>query len=579
MEIGRSSHNRGSKRTSRRDDIDTTIPKPEKSVQPHAGSDFGYVSAMSEDLLVMEEATSGRPLRMSLPMAVAVVGLSAVTVVAVTSPRLASTVEAANVLLQIEAVGLLVAVMTCGLAYFRYSSTGSRSSWALSLTFLVLGVNHLLFGVLIEPARLGVAASVEGYFFMAGRLLAAGVLLVGMATEWPHLERFRTRQLGFLLPASVLIGILWVVGALLWLERDVLPVLSVGGEGLGLAGLTPTDVSLGLLGTGLFLMGAFLFLRAEDRPLSTWISISFVFAAFSHLHYMFSPTAFTDRISTGDLLWTAFFVFLFLGLMVEVRRIVHDERDRALELGAAYEAEQHRVVELEEADRARAELFGILTHELINPVSVLRGFTSTLVSHWDRFTDDTRRDMIRRMDRESERLRNLADEASTTSLLESGRFLLAVREESAVEMAREASEMLGHLDGRLRLHVDPSGESAIILADPARLLQVFRNLLLNAGKYSPPDAPVELNVIADEHDVTFSVVDHGDGIPQEDLTRLFHRFVRLHLPGHDQVPGSGLGLYISRRIVEAHGGHMWVESADGSGATFAFALPRAGLEP
>jgi signal transduction histidine kinase len=445
---------------------------------------------------------------------------------------------------------------------------------------VVLGVNQLLFGVLIEPVRLGVAASVEGYFFMAGRLLAAGVLLVGMATDRPRLERFRNRQLGFLLPASVLIAILWVVGALLWLARDVLPVLTVGGEGsIGLAGLTLTDVFLGLLGTGLFLTGAYLFLRAEDRPFSTWVSVSFVFAAFSHLHYMFSPTAFTDRISTGDLLRAAFFVSLFLGLMVEVRRMVRGERDRALELTAAYEAESNRVVELEEADRARAELFGILTHELINPVSVLRGFTSTLVSHWDRFTDATRQDMIRRMDRESERLRNLADEATTTSLLESGRFLLALREEAAVEMAREASEMLGHLDGRLRLRVDTSAESATIMADPARLLQVFRNILLNAGKYSPPDAPVELDLTADEHDVTFSVIDHGDGIPEEDVPRLFHRFVRLHLPGHDQIPGSGLGLYISRRIVEAHGGHIWVESPDGSGATFAFALPRAGLEP
>lgn len=535
---------------------------------------------MSEDLLFIEEATTGRPLRVPLPVAVAIVGLSAVTIVTVTSPRLASTLEAASVRLQLEAVGLLVAVMTCGLAYFRYTSTGSRTSWALSLAFVVLGLNELLFGVLLEPTRLGVAAGVEGYFFMAGRLLAAGALLIGMATDRPHLERFRNRQLGFLLPASVLVAILWVIGALLWIGRDVLPVLSVGGEGSsGLVGLTATDMALGLLGTALYLTAAFLFLRAEDRPLCTWVSVSFVFAAFSHLHYMFSPTAFTDRISTGDLLRAAFFVFLFMGLMAEVRRMVRAERDRALELTGAYEVERERVVELEEADRARAELFGILTHELINPVSVLRGFTSTLVARWDSLSEDTRRDMIRRMDRESERLRNLADEATTTSLLESGRFLLAPREESAVEMAREASEMLGHLDGRLRLHVDPSAEHATVLADPARLLQVFRNILLNAGKYSPPDSPVELDVSADEHDVTFSVVDHGDGIPDDDLPRLFHRFVRLHLPGHDQIPGSGLGLYISRRIVEAHGGHIGAESADGAGATFTFTLPRAGLQP
>jgi signal transduction histidine kinase len=126
----------------------------------------------------------------------------------------------------------------------------------------------------------------------------------------------------------------------------------------------------------------------------------------------------------------------------------------------------------------------------------------------------------------------------------------------------------------LAVWIDPTAEEAMVEADRARLLQVFRNLLSNAGKYSTPRTMVQFVMDATETDVIFTVVDSGPGIAEEDIPRLFQRFSRIRSAHTTNVPGSGLGLYITRRIVEAHGGRIWAESTPGVGSTFGFSLPR-----
>ena len=118
-------------------------------------------------------------------------------------------------------------------------------------------------------------------------------------------------------------------------------------------------------------------------------------------------------------------------------------------------------------------------------------------------------------------------------------------------------------------------EDADVEADRSRLLQVFRNLLSNAEKYSDPGSAVQLLVDATEAEVTFEVIDRGAGIAEEDIPRLFQRFSRIRAPHTTTVRGSGLGLFISRGIVEAHGGRIWAESTTGIGSRFGFSIPRA----
>jgi signal transduction histidine kinase len=120
-------------------------------------------------------------------------------------------------------------------------------------------------------------------------------------------------------------------------------------------------------------------------------------------------------------------------------------------------------------------------------------------------------------------------------------------------------------------------ETVQVMADPARIQQVLSNLLSNVEKYAPGVDPVELSVEAVGSDVMFSLVDRGPGIGPDQHATIFQRFSRVRPPGMNHVPGSGLGLYISREIVKAHGGRIWVESEPGAGAAFRFTLPRTDL--
>jgi signal transduction histidine kinase len=126
---------------------------------------------------------------------------------------------------------------------------------------------------------------------------------------------------------------------------------------------------------------------------------------------------------------------------------------------------------------------------------------------------------------------------------------------------------------RKRVALRGSTRAIIAFADPERIERVLANLLSNALKYSPAGAPVQVDVRRGDGEVLVAVVDHGAGIPNEELPHLFQRFVRAERGAVDDPGGLGLGLYIVRLIVEAHGGRVWVESEVGKGSSVSFALP------
>ena len=113
-----------------------------------------------------------------------------------------------------------------------------------------------------------------------------------------------------------------------------------------------------------------------------------------------------------------------------------------------------------------------------------------------------------------------------------------------------------------------------VQVDPARLERILFNLLSNARKYAAPDTPIHFSARRQQHEVVVSITDQGQGIPAEELPHIFDRFYRT--TRGRKVEGIGLGLYITRRLVEAHGGRIWVESEVGKGSTFTFTLPIAG---
>jgi len=159
---------------------------------------------------------------------------------------------------------------------------------------------------------------------------------------------------------------------------------------------------------------------------------------------------------------------------------------------------------------------------------------------------------------------------------DSGAIVLRLERCDAEQLAHECIEIFETMAPGYRFELDVKGPTHL-RADPRRFEQVLNNLLSNAVKYSPSGSRVKLEISGEDDSLVVSVTDEGPGIPPDLRDQLFRPFSR-GKTGHEEIPGVGLGLYVSRRIVEAHGGSIDVRSVLGEGSTFTLKLPR-GVEP
>jgi len=222
-------------------------------------------------------------------------------------------------------------------------------------------------------------------------------------------------------------------------------------------------------------------------------------------------------------------------------------------------------------DRARSDLISTVSHEIRSPLTSVKGFTSTLLAKWDRFTDEQKKVMLQTINYDADRVTRLLGDLLDVSRLEAGRLELKRQEVDVVALATDAVM-------RLRLDADqhtievafPEGFPKVT-ADPNRIEQVLMNLIENAIKYAKEGKIV---VSGEDGDValTVRVTDEGEGIPGDHLPHIFTKFYRRG--SGERRSGTGLGLYICQGIVEAHGGELTVEKSDSTGTVFAFTLPK-----
>jgi len=233
-----------------------------------------------------------------------------------------------------------------------------------------------------------------------------------------------------------------------------------------------------------------------------------------------------------------------------------------------------RIASLEaqrELARLQDEFISTVSHELRTPLGFIKGYVTTLLREDTEWEEATKKEFLQIIDDEAERLRELIDNLLDSSRLESGSLGMTCEATRLPSLIRDCSSRIRSIFPDLDLRLEMPDDLPELQVDGTRVAQVLDNLITNACKYAP-GAAVIVRASAEGDHVRLEVEDHGPGIPSEYLPRMFERFYRV--PSKTgAVRGTGLGLHICRKIVEAHGGNIGVESKVGAGTRFHFTLP------
>jgi PAS domain S-box-containing protein len=234
---------------------------------------------------------------------------------------------------------------------------------------------------------------------------------------------------------------------------------------------------------------------------------------------------------------------------------------------------------LHQAIQARDDMMGIVSHDLRNPANAVKMLARSII---DGGTDDVPEHVLERIEvihQAAEQIDALIQDLLDTTRLAGGRLSVSLRPTDATGVMERSLDAMRPLAeaGRVTLEMQRPAPLPAVMADPERVGQLLSNLLGNAIKFTPPGGLVTLGAREDGDDVLFVVTDTGEGIPPDQLPHVFERFYQVSRPGRSQArTGAGLGLPISRGIVEAHGGNIWIESTLGVGTTVRFSLPCVG---
>ncbi len=245
-----------------------------------------------------------------------------------------------------------------------------------------------------------------------------------------------------------------------------------------------------------------------------------------------------------------------------------DERGRVERFTVSLRDAVHRARQ----ERDRADLVSTVAHELRSPLTSVKGFTATLLAKWHRFNDDQKRVMLETVNADADRVTRLITELLDVSRIEAGR--LEMRRQ-VVDLPEEVRKVIaGRVaagDPEDRFRFEARGALPEMWLDPDKMDQILGNLVENAVRHGAGTVTIVVEPDAHGEGAAVSVRDEGEGIPPEAAQRVFRQFWRG--PGGNRRGGTGLGLYIVKGLVEAHGGVITVRRAPGGGAEFRFTVP------
>jgi two-component system sensor histidine kinase KdpD len=253
---------------------------------------------------------------------------------------------------------------------------------------------------------------------------------------------------------------------------------------------------------------------------------------------------------------------------------VHDSQGR---VNGSVEVFQD-ISKLKEVDRLKDDFINTVSHELRTPTTTIRGGALTLLRRGEALDEATKRQLLRDMSDEAERLHILVEDLLSLSRSQAGMQLATepvIPHRFVNHMILEMPSRVG--DHTLTVHVP--ADLPMVEADPFCLEQIFRNLLENAVKFSPSGQRIEIAAEAGEAEVIFSVLDRGSGIPKRDIDRVFEPFYRSEEVVSAGAQGAGLGLTVCERFAKMQGGRIWAEARPGGGTAFRFSVPSVGEPP
>lgn len=474
----------------------------------------------------------------------------------------------------VEGFGIVVAVLAYVVATRTYRYSGNSFLLFLGNAFLFVAVLSFLHTLTYKGMGVfpGYGPNTPTQLWIAERYLVTLSLYLAplfLRREFPHAAVF-----------SIYAAITaLLIGSIMWVQ--IFPACFVEGEGLTTFKVASEYVvSLGVLGAMLQLH------RRRDqlnRSVYSLVMASMVLTLLAGLSFTLYTDVFGIMNFVGHLLATGSFYLIYRAIVSrgidapheEVNKLYQALERRVVERTAQLEA-ANRELEKEIAERKRAEQFreeyvSLISHDLRNPLTVLKGHGDLLYRLLSRQGLDREASSAEAIGKSARRMQAMIQDLVESVRLESGRLELRREPVELRYLLADIAEGVGSTEDRARLRVEcPEGIPAVPM-DSERMERAIVNLVTNALKYSPPDSPVLVRVERREDEVAISVTDQGVGIPPEELPHLFERFYRAKTAG--TAEGLGLGLYIARLIVEAHGGRVGAQSEVGKGSSFSLTLP------
>jgi signal transduction histidine kinase len=218
-------------------------------------------------------------------------------------------------------------------------------------------------------------------------------------------------------------------------------------------------------------------------------------------------------------------------------------------------------------------LLANVSHELRTPLASIKGFIETLIEPDAEWNRAQQLDFLESANREADRLTFLIRDLLDMSRLDAGTMTLDKQTVTVKEILEAAKNVLSVVTTDHKLRIRRAPKLPVVKADKTRIAQVITNLVENACKFSTPGSEVDLGIKNTGRDIVFSIKDRGIGMSEETLSQIFNRFYQAQMVVSGKTRGTGLGLCISKGIVESHGGQIQVTSQLNHGSLFSFSIP------